>query len=249
MKVRSMVNYGSIQDETWELLTKPSTATLTTVMSKRGLWNTFITGAKPLNPKLAMVGQAFTLRYIPSREDIDYHLNFDNKTDPQRLAIEQVGTRDVLVIDARGDERAATMGNILASRMVARGAIGIVTDGCFRDSPSIAQMNIAAYARSPHAATNKTIHHPADIQLPIGCGGVAVYPGDILVGDAEGVVVIPRKMADDVAKEAALQEHREDFILSKIESGSPLLGTYPMDEATAAEFEEYCKSNPKPTNK
>ena len=242
-----MSDYEPIREETWELLKKPSTATLTTVLSKRGLWNTFITGAKPLNPKLRMVGQAFTLRYIPSRADIDYDLNFDNTTDPQRIAIEQVGPRDVLVIDARGDERAGTMGNILASRMVARGAVGIVTDGCFRDSPSIAAMNIASYARSPHAATNKTIHHPTDIQLPVGCGGVAVYPGDILVGDAEGVVVIPRKIADDVAKEAALQEHKEDFILSKIESGAPLLGTYPMDEATAAEYVEYCKSHPKPT--
>lgn len=244
-----MPDYDPIQDETWELLTKPSTATLTTVMSKRGLWNTFITGAKPLNPKRPMVGQAYTLRYIPSREDIDFNLVFDNKTDPQRVAIEQVGPRDVLVIDARGDERGGTMGNILAARMVARGAVGIVTDGCFRDSPSIAAMNIAAYARSPHAATNKTIHHPTDVQLPIGCGGVAVYPGDILVGDAEGVVVIPRNIAGDVAKEAALQEHREDFILSKIQAGSKLLGTYPMNEATAAEYEEYCKSNSKPVSK
>ncbi len=241
-----MVELEPIDQETLDLLAVPSTATLTTVLSKHGLWNTFITGAKPLNPSARMVGQAFTLRYIPSREDVDYNLNFNNRTDPQRLAIEQVGPGDVLVIDARGDERAGTMGNILATRMVARGAVGIVTDGCYRDSPAIAEMNIAAYARSPHASTNKTIHHPTDIQLPIGCGGVAVYPGDILVGDAEGVVVIPRQLAKTIAEQAALQEHREDFILEKIQGGASLIGTYPPDEKTAAEYEEYCKTHPKP---
>jgi len=235
-----------LNEQTCHLLTLPSTATLTTVMSKKGLWNTFMTGVKPLATGSRMVGQAFTLRYIPSREDIDFHLNFDNKTDPQRVAIEQVGPGDILVIDARGDERAGTMGNILASRMVARGAVGIVTDGCYRDSPTIAEMPIPSYARSPHAATNKTIHHPTEIQVPIGCGGVAVYPGDVLVGDDEGVVVIPRHLVDEVAVEAALQEHREDFILAKIQSGAPLLGTYPMDDATVAEYDEYCKATPKP---
>jgi regulator of RNase E activity RraA len=222
-----------IDETTWKLLELPSTATLATVLAKHDLWNTFITGAKPLAPQLRMVGQAFTLRYIPAREDLDHNLVFDN-------------TRDVLVIDARGDERAGTMGNILATRMVARGAVGIVTDGCFRDSPSIAAMNIASYARSPHANTNKTIHHPIDVQLPIGCGGVAVFPGDILVGDDEGVIVIPRHLAAEVARAAALQEHREDFILAKVAAGAPLVGTYPPDEATQAEYEEYCKANPKP---
>lgn len=236
----------SISEKTWQLLATPSTATLTTVLSKQGLWNTFMTGVKPLTSGRRMIGQAFTLRYIPSREDIDYNLVFDNQTDPQRIAIEQVGPRDVLVIDARGDERAGTMGNILATRMVARGAVGVVTDGCFRDSPAIAAMDISAYARSPHAATNKTIHHPADVQLPVGCGGVAVYPGDILVGDDEGVVVIPRKLAAEVALEAAQQEHRENFILEKIRAGAPLLGTYPAGEETRQEYEEYCKTNPPP---
>ncbi len=242
-----MTELAPIAARTWELLESPSTATLTTVLSKLGLWNTFVTGAKPLSPGRRMVGQAFTLRYIPSREDIDFNLVFDNTKDPQRLAIEQVGPRDVLVIDARGDERAGTMGNILATRMVARGAVGIVTDGCFRDSPAIAAMDIAAYARSPHAATNKTIHHPADVQLPVGCGGVAVYPGDVLVGDDEGAVVIPRHMADEVATMAADQEHHEAFILERIRGGAALLGTYPPDAEAVAAYEEYCRSHPKPS--
>jgi regulator of RNase E activity RraA len=107
-------------------------------------------------------------------------------------------------------------------------------------------MNIPAYARSAHAATNKTIHHPIDFQVPIGCGGVSVYPGDILVGDAEGVVVIPRRLVAEVAAQAAAQEHCEDFILKKIEGGAPLLGTYPPDDQTLAEYQEYSKTHPKP---
>lgn len=236
----------TIGEQTYSLFDSASTATIATVLAKRGLWNQFVTGAVPLAPRLRMVGQAFTLRYIPARADKDHNLVFDNSKDPQRLAIEQVGPGDVLVIDARGNENAGTMGNILATRMVARGAVGIVTDGCFRDSPAIAAMEIASYARSAHAATNKTVHHPADIQLPVGCGGVAVYPGDIMVGDAEGVIVVPRDMADEVALEAARQEHREDFILAKIASGSPLLGTYPADDQTLAEYEQYCKTSPPP---
>jgi regulator of RNase E activity RraA len=241
-----MTDHAPLDDRTWELLGLPSTATLTTVLSKKGLWNTFITGARPVTSVTRMVGQAYTLRYIPSRADLDNSLVFDNTNDPQRIAIEQVGPGDVLVIDARGDERAGTMGNILAARMVARGAVGIVTDGCYRDTPAIAEMNIAAYARSPHASTNKTIHHAVDVQLPIGCGGVPVYPGDILVGDEEGVVVIPRQLADEVAVEAANQEHQEDFILSRIEAGEPLLGTYPMDEQAEAAYEKHCRENPRP---
>lgn len=237
----------TISEKTLDLLRRPSTATLTTVLSKLGLWNTFMTGVKPLAADVTMVGRAFTLRYIPSREDIDYNLVFDNRTDPQRVAIERVGPGDVLVIDARGDERAGTMGNILATRMVARGAVGIVTDGCYRDSPAIAAMDIAAYARSPHAATNKTIHHPVDIQLPVGCGGVAVYPGDVLVGDAEGVVVIPAQKAEEVATMAAEQEHLEEFILGRIRGGAALLGTYPPDDETRAAYQGYCKKNPPPT--
>jgi regulator of RNase E activity RraA len=239
VKQQSSPLTAPIPDTTWQWLARPSTATFTTVLAKRGLWNTFMTGVKPLAPEMRMVGQAFTLRYIPAREDLDRNLEVDNLTDAQRLAVERVGPRDVLVIDARGDERAGTMGNILAARMAARGLVGIVSDGCFRDSPAIASMGIAAYARSAHAAMNKTIHHPADFQLPIGCGGVAVYPGDILVGDGEGVVVIPRHLASQVAEEAAAQELREDFILEKIRAGAGLVGTYPPDERTLAEFEAW----------
>ncbi len=235
-----------ISERAWRLLAAPSTATLSTVLAKQGLWNTFLTGVRPLAPGKRMVGQAFTLRYVPAREDLDGDLVFDNQTDPQRLAVERAGPRDVLVIDARGDERAGTMGNILATRLELRGAAGVVTDGCFRDSPAIARMKLPAYARSAHAATNKSIHHPVDFQTPIACAGVSVYPGDILVGDDEGVIVIPRHLAARVAELAAEQEHRERFLLDRIRQGSALPGTYPPDERTQAAYEDYCRSHPKP---
>lgn len=232
-----MSDLCAIDDATWELLRIPSTATLTTVLSKLGLWNTFLTGVHPLAPHMRMVGQAFTLRYLPAREDLDRSGDYDNLTDPQRLAVERVGARDVLVIDARGELRAGTMGDILATRMRVRGAAGVVTDGAFRDSPQIVASGLPAYARAMHAAANKTVHHATDFQLPVACAGVTVFPGDVLVGDAEGVVVIPRHLADDVARQAASQEEREEFILQKIRAGAPLLGVYPPNQDTLAEFD------------
>jgi regulator of RNase E activity RraA len=198
-------------------------------------------GVRPLSPSTRLVGQAFTLRYIPAREDLDHTGTLDNLTDPQRVAIEKVGPGEVLVIDGRGDVRAGTLGAILATRLKLRGAAGVVSDGAFRDSPEIAASGLPAYARAAHGAANKTIHHPTDFQLPIACGGVAVYPGDVLVGDDEGVVVIPRHLADAVAEEADAQERREEFIMAKIRSGASIVGVYPPNEATLAEYEEWQK--------
>jgi regulator of RNase E activity RraA len=231
----------SLSPEIFEQLLIPSTATLTSVLAKRGLRNTFMTGVRPLVPKTRMVGQAFTLRYIPAREDLDQTGVVDNLTDPQRIAVESVGPHDVLVIDARGDVRAGSMGAILATRMKRRGAAGVVTDGAFRDTPEIAACGLPAYARAAHAATNKTIHHPTDIQLPIACGGVAVFPGDVIVGDDEGVVVIPRHLAAAVAEEAVAQERREEFIMQKVRAGASIIGVYPPDEKTLAEYDEWRK--------
>lgn len=231
----------SVAPEIFEQLRIPSTATLTSVLARRGLRNTFMTGVRPLAPRTRMVGQAFTLRYIPAREDLDQTGVVDNLTDPQRIAVESVGPHDVLVIDARGDVRAGSMGAILATRMKLRGAAGVVTDGAFRDSPEIAASGLPAYARAAHAATNKTIHHPTDIQLPIACGGVAVFPGDVIVGDDEGVVVIPRHLAVEVAEEAVAQERREEFIMEKVRAGASIIGVYPPDAKTLAEYEAWRK--------
>jgi len=237
-----MPDVASLSSEVFDLLRVPSTATLTTVLSKHGLRQTFMTGVHPLATGTRMAGQAVTLRYIPAREDLDQSGTVDNLTDPQRIAIERVGPNDVLVIDARGDVRAGSMGAILATRMKQRGAAGAVTDGAFRDSPEIAASGLAAYARAAHGASNKTIHHPTDLQLPIACGGVAVYPGDVIVGDDEGVVVIPRHLAIEVAEAAVAQERREEFIMEKVRSGASIIGVYPPNEATLTEYEAWLKS-------
>jgi regulator of RNase E activity RraA len=135
------------------------------------------------------------------------------------------------------------MGNILATRLQVKGATGIVTDGAFRDSPEISRMEIASYAAGMNANSNKMVHHPSEIQVPIACGGVAVIPGDIVVGDGEGVVVVPRHLAEDVAREAVEQELQEEFIVGKVESGASIVGTYPMDDDTLAEFNHWRKKN------
>jgi len=212
-----------------------STATLTSVLRNKGLHNTFMHNVVPLQSDARMVGRAFTLRYIPAREDLD-EVPLDNLKDVQRIGIEQIGAGDVLVIDARGDTRAGTMGSILAARIQVRGCTGVVTDGAYRDSPTIAASGLPAYAAAMNAHTNKTVHHPSEIQVPIACGGVAVFPGDLLVGDQEGVVVIPAHLAAAVAAEAEEMEQKERFIMEKIRSGASIVGTYPPDEATLAEY-------------
>ena len=230
-----------ISQEILAQLLLPSTATLTTVLNKKGLWNTFMEDVRPLSPGMKMAGVAFTMRYIPAREDLDRGGTIDNLTDIQRVGIEQIGPGEVLVIDARGDKRAGTLGSILATRVYKRGAVGIVTDGAYRDSPTIAEIGIPAYASAMNARTNKTLHHPVDLQQPIACGGVAVYPGDVLVGDGEGVVVIPRHLAAEVAAEAVEQEDRENFFMEKVRNGATIVGTYPPDAQTLAEYEEWKK--------
>lgn len=233
-----------VTQETLEKLKSPSTATLTSALNKRGLWNCFMYDVSPLKPGMSMAGPAYTMRYIPSREDVD-RIPVDNLVDKQRIGIEEIEAGSVLVIDARGDDSAGTMGSILATRLHVRGVAGIVCDGSYRDSPAIAEIGMPAYARAMNARTNKSIHSPVDLQLPIGCGGVAVYPGDIIVGDSEGVIVVPRHLAKEVAEEAAEAEQREDFILRKIQNGASIVGVYPPNEETTAEYEAWKKENGK----
>ncbi|HEX5503260.1 MAG TPA: ribonuclease activity regulator RraA [Thermomicrobiales bacterium] len=230
---------GYLSPAAAEALRHVSTATLTSQLLKRGFRNTFLAGLAPIRPDLRMVGYAFTLRYIPMREDLDLSGDFDNRTNVQRLAVESVGPGDVLVIDARGETGAATLGNILTTRMRARGAAGIVSDGAFRDSPAFKDIALPTYARAAHATQSSMRHHPADLNVPIGCAGVAIVPGDVLVGDAEGVVALPRAVAEECALAALEQERLEEFILQKIEQGAGIVGVYPPDERTRAEYEAW----------
>jgi regulator of RNase E activity RraA len=229
-----------LTDAAREKLRHVSTATLTTQMLKRGFRNVFIQGVYPLNPNAGnMVGEAYTLRYIPAREDLDVLEVFKDRSHPQRKAVEDIPPGHVLVMDCRGDASVASAGGILVTRMMKRGAAGLVSDGGLRDSPEIAQLPFPAYCAGPSAPTNLIKHHAADINLPIGCGGVPVYPGDIIVGDGEGVVVIPAELAEQVAHDAAEQSIFEDFVTEKVRNGAGIFGLYPPDEATQAEFAKW----------
>lgn len=226
-----------LKEGTRELLGRASTATITTQLLDRGLRNTFLAGLKPLNTEHArFVGDAFTLRYIPAREDIDVPTVFNDYDHPQRKAVESVGPGQVLIMDCRGEGRAASAGHILVTRLLKRGAAGVVTDGSVRDSPAIAHTPLPVFVAGVSAMTNLAQHHAVDMQVPVACGGVAVYPGDVIVADEEGVVCVPQELADEIAQPAAEQEHMERFILREIEQGAPLRGTYPPDEATRTKY-------------
>jgi regulator of RNase E activity RraA len=233
-----------VATEVLELARSISTASLTSQLQKRGFANTFMAGVLPLRPDLRLAGQAYTLRFIPIREDLEPPGEIDNRTSKQRLAVEGVGPGDVLVIDARGDIGAATLGDILAARILQRGAAGIVTDGAFRDTPSIRTLDLPTYARgqSPYASTR--VHHPQDINVPIGCGGVAVLPGDLIVGDGEGIVVVPRAIAEEVIQATYEQDQRETFIMSRIKHGASILGVYPPDADTLRDYEAWKQQQP-----
>lgn len=222
-----------------------STATLTTQLFKRGFRNVFIQGVSPLGDHVEnMVGPAYTLRYIPAREDLDILDAFANPEHPQRKAIENAPAGRVLVMDCRGETRVASGGDILMTRLMVRGAAGCVTDGGIRDSRTIAAMPLPVYAACASAPLNLVHHHAVDIDVPIGCGGVAIYPGDMVVGDADGVVVIPAHLAEEIANDAAKQEHMEEFLKTRIEGGARLPDTYPPNAETRAAYEEWCKTHP-----
>lgn len=225
-------------------LKEVSTATLTSQLDKHGFRNTFLAGLYPLRPDMRMVGYAFTLRYVPTREDLVDEL-YDNTKNVQRLAVEAVEADDVLVMDARGDVGAATLGNILATRLRARGAAGLVTDGALRDTPGYRALDFPAYVKGAHAATSFKVHHPLEMNVPVGCAGILVMPGDVIVGDGEGVVAIPAKVAESVAHAAYEQERLEEFIQQKIADGASILGVYPPNEATKAEYEEWKQTQQK----
>ncbi len=232
-----------LNPQTRDKLRGVSTATLCTALFKRGLRNQFIQDVRPVNPDITrnapnMVGEAFTLRYIPAREDLNPITVFQDRGHPQRVAMEQCPPGAVMVIDSRKDPRAASAGGILVSRLMVRGCAGVVTDGGFRDSPEIAALPFAAYHHRPSAPTNLTLHQAMDINVPIGCGDVAVFPGDVVVGDREGVIIIPAHLADEVANEAVEMTVFEDFVLDQVQNhGRAILGLYPpTDKGTLETF-------------
>ncbi len=227
-----------------EQLKSVSTATLCTALFKRGLRNQFIQDVRPLNPEHGnMVGEAFTLRYIPAREDLNPITVFQDPAHPQRQAIEQCPPGAVLVIDSRKDARAASAGSILVTRLMQRGGAGIVTDGGFRDSPEIARLAMPAYHKRPSAPTNLTLHQALEFNVPIGCGDVAVFPGDVVVGDGEGVIIIPAHLAEEIAAEAVEMNAFEDFVTEEVNKGRSIIGLYPpTTEQARADFAAWRKA-------
>lgn len=220
-----------------------STATLTTAMFKRGFRNIYMQGVRPLGRyEENMVGAAYTLRYIPAREDLDRVEGFADPEHPQRKAVEHAPAGRVMVMDCRGDARVASGGEILMTRLWKRGVAGLVSDGGLRDSRAIGEMPMPVFCAGPAAPLNLVHHHAIDIDVPVACGGVAVYPGDLVVGDADGVVVIPAHLAEEIAAEVVEQEVMEKFLLGRIQGGASLPGTYPPNAETRAAYEAWRKS-------
>lgn len=230
-----------LSDATRARLKQVSTASVATALYKRGLRNQFIQGVVPVAAKAeTMVGQAFTLRYIPAREDRNPMTVFRNPDHPQRVAIETCPPGWVLVMDARKDARAATAGSILITRLALRGGAGIVTDGGLRDAAGIGDLEMPAYFARPSAPTNLTLHEALDINVPISCGDAPVFPGDVLLGDRDGVMVIPAHLADEIAEECHAMERFEQFVLEEVQAGAPIIGLYPTTkEENRQKYEDW----------
>lgn len=219
-------------------LRQASTATLSTQLYKRGIRQPFLVGLTPVNPTMdGFVGEAVTMRFIPAREDVD------PMDDPYRTgntlqweAVESVRPGQVLVVDSRSDTQAASAGDMLVTRAMKRGAAAFVTDGAFRDGHVLAQLPFPTYSRGITATTRPAFFHVADLNVPIGCAGVAVYPGDVLVGDRDGIIVVPRALAPVIARAAAEQEELEEYLNGRVRHGESLWGVYPPNEQTLGEY-------------
>lgn len=233
-----MTDGNVLTDEIKALFEATTTATICTQLFKRGLHNQFIQGVGLVTPKAGMmIGEAFTLRNIPAREDLDGPGMFNGDTHPQRRAIEDCPSGAVLAIDCRKDTRSGALGDILITRLSDRGVAGVVTDGGMRDVVPMADFSIPIYAACPSPPASFHVHHAVDLQVPIACGDVAIFPGDILVGDGEGVVVIPRHLAVEVARDSAEQERMEHWVLKEIAKGQSIFGLYPPNDENKKRYE------------
>jgi regulator of RNase E activity RraA len=232
-----------LKPETRAKLATISTATVATALFKRGFRTQFIQNVHPLSPvQPVLVGEAFTLRYMPAREDLNQLAVFRDRGHPQRMAIEECPPGAVMVMDSRKDARAASAGSILVTRLMKRGVAGVVTDGGFRDSAEIARLGFPAYHQRPSAPTNLTLHQAIDINVPIGCGDAPVFPGDVILGDGDGVIVIPANLADEIADEAYEMTAFEDFVTEQVNNGLAIYGLYPAtNEQTMVDFAAWRK--------
>lgn len=239
------MNEYILRTETRDKLKKVSTASVATALYKRGLRNQFVQGVLPVERKpVRMVGQAFTLRYIPAREDRNPLTVFRSRDHKQRVAVETCPEGHVLVMDARKDSRAATAGSILITRLAQRGVAGVVSDGGVRDAEGIGALDMPAYFACPSAPTNLTLHEAIDINVPISCGDAPVFPGDVMLGDGDGVMVIPAHLTEEIAEECTQMEAYEDFVLEQVQAGAGIIGLYPAtDEENLVKFDTWRERN------
>jgi regulator of RNase E activity RraA len=231
---------SALQPNTRDALLRVGTSTLTGLLNRRGLRSMFMQDVWPIRGDIPrLVGIAFTMRFIPSREDKDGP-GARGRGNVQSQAMESCPPGHVLVVDSRGDARAASAGDLYVGRLKARGCAGIVTDGGLRDSDGIIKTGLPAYHRRASSPPSPIAHHPCDLNLPIGCGGVAVYPGDIIVGDVDGVVVIPPEIVDELAAEALATTLYEEFAEAEVARGRALPGLFPVaGEEAKRDFEAW----------
>jgi regulator of RNase E activity RraA len=232
----------SLPEPDRERLKQVSVATISTCLYRAGIKVACPHGIRPVAPNLPrMAGPAFTLRFIPAREDIGGAASYGAGGNIHQQAFEACPPGAVLVIDTRSETRGCSCGDLLIGRLKARGCAGIVTDGGFRDTPDIAQLQFPAYQREPAPAPSFGRLHAVDLNVPIGCGDVAVYPGDIVVGDAEGIVVIPAAMTSRIATDAYELARYDAFAAEEIARGRSIVGLYPATDASRAEFARWRK--------
>lgn len=226
-----------LTDDIRTQLNAVSTATLTHQLQMRGIRSTFLSGLKPTHPEQRLLGRARTLRYVALREDVK-DLAIDGRT-AQKQVVETVQPGDVVIMEARGVADAGTIGDIFAMRVKALGGAGVVTDGALRDTPAIVAIGLPVYHQSSHAATYGRHHMPYSVDDAITCAGVFVRPGDIIVGDGEGAVVIPHTLVAEVAAAAVAQEEVEEFALERVGVGESTDDLFPLSKDRRPEFEAW----------
>lgn len=224
------------------LLSGVTTATITTVLLKKGLRNVWIRGTRPLQPgQPRLVGRAFTLRFVPAREDLATPASWGAPIST-RAAIEAMPAGCIAVVDALGVTDAGIFGDILCARMGKRGVSGLVTDGVIRDLDGVLGTKLPVWCQGVAAPASVASLTFVGWQEPISCGGVAVFPNDIIVVDSDGAVLIPAALLEEVISAAVEQERMEEWIMIQVTAGTPLLGLYPPNEENKAKYEAWTRT-------
>ena len=227
----------ALSSELRNKLMRVPVAALSGQLRKRGLNNVTIDGVRPMHPGTKIVGTAKTLRFVPGREDL--FTTHGGGYNAQKRAFDAVGEGEIIVIEARGETGSGTLGDILALRAKARGAAGIITDGGVRDYDAVAAIGIPVYSNGAHPAVLGRKHVPWDLDVTIACGGTTVQPGDILVGDGDGVIVVPPALAAEVVDAALEQEDEDAWVAEQVAAGSPLNGLFPPNEHWKARYDAW----------